>query len=304
MRPSTVTDPGVWLDYEDGIRLASWSQLNSAMAVRISDSNLNDFSDAGVFVHPMSANALVRTVSATGASAPARGTLEGEGVTLYMYNDTISNTPQGVHVNSESVDDSSGESPMQLVLLNNTFYNDPFAIQTIAPQFNGHELACPTSSRWRWTTSSTGRRASRSTSRARRAMSTLEYNLFFNNTHQPRRHDHRRRLPGQRRRRLRQPRVRRRGDRELRAPADSAAIDAARSEIGPIPGADAIYPTVDQLLSDAVRHPDRPDHGSPSGTARGFQRLLAASATSRIRARSSPCRDRETSASRTNGFRR
>ena len=66
------------------------------MAVRISDTNINAFADAGVFVHPMSANALIRTVSATGASFPMPAArLKGEPVTLYMYNDTISNTPQG-----------------------------------------------------------------------------------------------------------------------------------------------------------------------------------------------------------------
>ena len=48
-------------------------QLNAAMAVRISDSNINAFADAGVFAHPDERNALVRTVSATGdrASQPA-----------------------------------------------------------------------------------------------------------------------------------------------------------------------------------------------------------------------------------------
>ena len=74
---------------------------------------------------------------------------------------------------------------------------------------------------------------------------------------------------------------------------DSAAIDAARSEIGPIPGADAIYPTVDQLLSDQYGTRTDPATVRLSGTARGFQRCSAASATSRIRARSSPCRDPE-----------
>src|SRR5208282_4313247 len=102
----------------------------------ISDTNINDFADAGVYVHPMNAPALVRTVSATGATAPVRGTLKGEGVTLYMYNDTISNTPQGINAEAESGNNTNGESPMQLVLLNNTFYNDGYAIQTIAPQFN------------------------------------------------------------------------------------------------------------------------------------------------------------------------
>ena len=72
------------------------------------------FADAGVFVHPMSANALVRLVSASGASFPGRvtgTTVRGEPVTLYMYNDTISNSPQGVHANSETTDDTAGESP-------------------------------------------------------------------------------------------------------------------------------------------------------------------------------------------------
>ena len=48
-------------------------QLNTAMAVRISDTNLNDFSNAGVFVHPMSADALVRIVGPTGQASPLPG---------------------------------------------------------------------------------------------------------------------------------------------------------------------------------------------------------------------------------------
>src|SRR5208283_6060003 len=99
---STVTDPGVWLGTKSGYgndpfgpsSPSPLEQLNTAMAVRISDTNINDFADAGVFVHPLGVPALVRTVSTTGASEPTRGTLDGEGVTLYMVNDTISNTPQ------------------------------------------------------------------------------------------------------------------------------------------------------------------------------------------------------------------
>ena len=47
------------MDDEDSATARRLEQLNTAMAVRISDSNLKDFADAGVFVHPMSANALV-----------------------------------------------------------------------------------------------------------------------------------------------------------------------------------------------------------------------------------------------------
>ena len=39
--------------------------------------------------------------------------------------------------------------PIVAVLLNNTFYNDPFAIQTIAPQFNGNERPVASSTCWR-----------------------------------------------------------------------------------------------------------------------------------------------------------
>ena len=42
-----------------------------------------------------------------------------------MYNDTISNSGEGVQINSETGNDSTGDSGFQAVLLNNTFYNDP-----------------------------------------------------------------------------------------------------------------------------------------------------------------------------------
>ena len=54
----------------------------------------------------------------------------------------------------------------------------------------------------------------------------------------------------------------------------SAAIDAARSEIGPIPGADAVFPTIDQLLSDVygtrtdpatVEYPEQPGASNIAG---------------------------------------
>ena len=67
-----------------------------------------------------------------------------------MYNDVIYNnvpdytppgttvpTPvpyaQGVHINSESTDNTSGESAYSAVLLNDTFFQTTFAVQTVAP---------------------------------------------------------------------------------------------------------------------------------------------------------------------------
>jgi hypothetical protein len=117
------------------------TQINSAMMFTIADSNLSDFSDAAVFVHPEALNALYRDWTGLTSNAnpplPARGGLQGEPVDLYMYNDTISNSNQGVHINSTTGDQSTGNTVYQAVLLNNTFYNDTTAIQTLSPQFNG-----------------------------------------------------------------------------------------------------------------------------------------------------------------------
>ena len=113
------------------------TQFNAAFNFTIDDSNLSDFSDAAVFVHPDSLAQADRIVTAEGASFPTRGSLVGEPVNLYMYNDTISNSGQGVHINSYPSDDSTGSTPFEAILLNNTFYNDGYDIQTIAPAYDG-----------------------------------------------------------------------------------------------------------------------------------------------------------------------
>src|SRR5208337_4997201 len=275
---STVTDPGVWQTTKTGYG-SPLEQLNTAMAVRISGSNINAFADAGVFVHPMSANALVRTVSATGATAPVRGTLKGEGVTLYMYNDTISNTPQGINAEAESVDDSSGESPMQLVLLNNTFYKDRYAIQTIAPQYNfattangqnllSHVITLAMDNIF------DGSSIAAVDIEGNGGNSTLEYNLFFNNTKNVVAPNTGGFFLGNAGAVFGNPEFVNAATGNFELQPDSAAINAARSEIGPIPGADAIYPTVDQLLSDqygtrtdpaTVPYPEQPGASNVDG---------------------------------------
>ena len=78
----------------------------------IGDSNLSDFSDAAVFVHPESPIPVYRDFTAERATAfPTRGGLVGEPVDLYMYNDTISNSAKGSHINATQGDDTSGNTP-------------------------------------------------------------------------------------------------------------------------------------------------------------------------------------------------
>src|SRR5262249_8198804 len=113
------------------------TQFNSAMAMTISSSNLDNFSDAAVFVHPDSGNALTRDLSlvSTGATPfPVRdSTLKGEGVVLFMVNNTITNSGVGIQANSDNVGVTAIPSPIELVMLNNTFYNNTIGQDTEAP---------------------------------------------------------------------------------------------------------------------------------------------------------------------------
>ena len=74
-----------------------------------------------------------------GKPFPSRGGLDGEPVYLYMYNDTISNSSQGVHINSDNGRRYQREQrlPGHLSTTRSTTTRTP--IQTIAPapQFNG-----------------------------------------------------------------------------------------------------------------------------------------------------------------------
>ncbi|MHB1559808.1 MAG: S8 family serine peptidase, partial [Isosphaeraceae bacterium] len=127
-----------WYDQLAGY-YAPVNQLNAAMSFTIADSNLTGFSDAAVFVHPGPAGAI--NFDWTGANggvastpaAPVRNPLMGEPVYLYMYNNTITNSGQGVHINSTTGNDTTGTGVYEAVLLNNTFYGDTTAVQTEAP---------------------------------------------------------------------------------------------------------------------------------------------------------------------------
>ena len=159
--------------------------------------------------------------------------------------------------------------PIEAVLLNNTFYNDAYAIQTIAPQFDGkNDLAIVNMLAMNniFDGVVAGRRQH---ARAEPAVKRqLQYNLFYNNianllittndadfgaTSGPSSP-----IPdfvgpvGT-------------GDasaQNFELEPDSPAINAARSEIGPNAEGNAIYPTVNLTLAGGVltADPDRPQH--------------------------------------------
>src|SRR5262249_35170400 len=154
---------------------------------------LAGFSDAAVFVHPGPAGAI--DFDWTGANggvasqptAATRSSLAGEPVFLYMYNDTVSNSAQGVHINSQTGNDTAGDSVFQAVINNVTFFNDTTAIQTIAPAHSSNpdnsyasvELLAMNCI-FDGSTNAAGT-AIAVDLEGQNAFSQLQYNLFFNN---------------------------------------------------------------------------------------------------------------------------
>jgi hypothetical protein len=120
------------------------NQYNSAKSMMIMDSNFSHMSSAGVLAHPGPANGLARNVGTplgTGTTAILTGQVfrtafAGEPVNLFLYNNTFSNMPVGVRMNSDTGNDSTQQNNHTLTLLNNTFYNVAAGVRTVAPEFN------------------------------------------------------------------------------------------------------------------------------------------------------------------------
>ena len=259
----TATD---WWEQLSG-DLAPVNQLNAPMSLTIADSNLADFSDAAVFVHPAASGAIdFDWTGATGGvgTTPVvtRSSLAGEPVFLYMYNDTISNSAQGVHINSDTGNDTNGDSVFQAIIENCTFYNDPFAIQTIAPQHQSN----PDNSYASVEVLAMNDIFDNSTNAAKtgiavdlqgqNAFSQLQYNLFYNNTTNVVSTTNDGDFEGNQGASFGNPEFVGPVGAGLDATAEnfelqpnSPAIDAGRSEIGPLAGGNAIYPDTDLSLS-------------------------------------------------------
>ena len=121
------------------------NQYNSAMAMTISNSNFANMSSAGILAHPGPATGLARNVGPTLGSGDTaiptgsvfRSDFAGTQVNLFVYGNTFSNMPVGVRMNAETGNDDSQQDAGFLVLMNNTFFNVDVGLHTQAPEFAG-----------------------------------------------------------------------------------------------------------------------------------------------------------------------
>ncbi len=237
-------------------------QINSAMAMTISDSNLSGFSDAAVFAHPMSLNPLP-VDPATGAIGITHvSNNRGEPVDLYLYNDTISNSSVGVAMNSTTDNNNAGPTPYTLVLLNDTFFNNPIAVQTSAPQFNGQNSLSAVNALM-MNDIFDGSSNTAVLLQGQADLSQIQYSLFYNNAVNVNATTTSADFAGNWGAVYANPQfvgaIIPTATNPVDASAEnfelqptSPAIDAARSEIGPVSQANALYPAVDQLLNSLV----------------------------------------------------
>ncbi|WP_406696071.1 S8 family serine peptidase [Singulisphaera sp. Ch08] len=232
------------------------TQFNSSQAMTISNSNLAFFSEAAVFAHANSANAIIRDVSSLNNPFPGQfffpirdtvTTQRSQGVTLFMYGNTISNSTVGVEAHSDNVDPQRSNSPTSIILLNNTFYNNPTGLHTIG--YGSASTAPNNHVYWLAMNNIFANSTTRAiVSEGLAYGSQAQYNLFWQNTGGDLA------ISGSGFLGNTGAVV---GDPDFRDPAalnfqlgpNSAAIDASRSEIGPLPGGDSIFPTVTQVTA-------------------------------------------------------
>ncbi|MFO0954058.1 MAG: hypothetical protein U0835_23465 [Isosphaeraceae bacterium] len=119
------------------------NQYNSSRAMAISNSNFANMSSAGVLSHP-GPNMLARNVGTTLGSGDTavlpgdvfRAGFASEPVNLFMYGNTFANMPLGVRMNSETGNNDTQQNAQFLVLMNNTFNNVNVGLHTQAPEFS------------------------------------------------------------------------------------------------------------------------------------------------------------------------
>jgi len=101
-------------------------QTNASHVLTITNSNLQNFRDAGVFEHP----------GFNEIAGGKRSGLSGEPNSLILINDTVTNAPIGVQVVGDPGTNLTGGDANEVTLLNNTFYNDPIGVDMRAIVFN------------------------------------------------------------------------------------------------------------------------------------------------------------------------
>jgi len=107
------------------------TQNNAERANAITDSNLANFADVGVYEHPSGFNPIRHYVGPNipvlGGYFRLPGVVPIEPQVLFMVNDTISNVPIGVEINGQATPGGTYIGKSDTVLLHNDFYNTPTA---------------------------------------------------------------------------------------------------------------------------------------------------------------------------------
>jgi hypothetical protein len=249
--------------------LSPLNQYNSAKAMMVLDSNFSNMSSAGILVHPGPANGLARNVGVplgTGTTAIATGqvfrtTLAGEPVAMFLYDNTFSTMPVGVRMNSDTGDDNTAQNSYSLGLLNNTFFNVAVGLNTVAPNYNGNAIApfflTPAgngASSVQWIAMNNifdGSSDAAIRFNGQQYGTTAQYNLFFNNkTNVDDEEGPTFGYGGTVGSVLGDPKFRDAAAGDFRLLPGSAAIDAARSEIGPNSLGNELQPIESQALTN------------------------------------------------------
>ena len=121
-----------------GTNTPALTQYNSANAMTLSNSNFANFSQVGIVVHAGN-DLLVRDVGPTALSGFVTRVagLKGQGNVLFAVNNTFANMQGGIRALSEITDNVSDQDPTTIMALNNTFYNTNIGMYSAAPEYNG-----------------------------------------------------------------------------------------------------------------------------------------------------------------------
>jgi hypothetical protein len=110
-------------------------QFNQPNAMTVSNSNFSTFSQIGFYAH-QGFNAIFVNQNYNGAFV-YRSSVQGEPTNTYFVNNTFSNMPVAVQIDSTQVNDSGSPAPAQAILLNNTFFNNAIGFNVNSAVYNG-----------------------------------------------------------------------------------------------------------------------------------------------------------------------
>ena len=225
-------------------------QFNQPNAMTISNSSFSTFSQVGFIAHPGFNTIALAMNYPQGPPNPARiGSLGGP-TNTYFINDTWSNMPVAIRVNSEVADNAAFPTPPQTVVLNNTFYNNGVSFHSQSIAYNGQNslshsffllmndiFANSTTAAVEVVGQATGSQLQYCLFDGNAANVVLTQADFFGGNQQP--------VFGKAL--FRDPAN---GNFNLQPTSD--AIDASRSEIGPLLIGNMLNPAIDQTLNGTV----------------------------------------------------